>query len=96
MGLSWPIPISATLKFGESGIETDLAYLAGLVALALGGDSALSVDRWIRRRAAQTSPKQPDPNNWPPRAWSVWFAQQTLRRAGCWNALAFCRNVRSS
>jgi putative SOS response-associated peptidase YedK len=45
LGLSWPIPISATLKFGESGIETDLAYLAGLVALALGGDSPLYHDR---------------------------------------------------
>lgn len=39
-----------TLKFGKPGFETDLAYLAGLAALALGGDSPLSVDRLLRRR----------------------------------------------
>jgi putative oxidoreductase len=39
-----------TLKFGKPGFETDLAYLAGLAALALGGDSPLSFDRLLRRR----------------------------------------------
>lgn len=39
-----------TLKVGKPGFETDLAYLAGLAALALGGDSPLSIDRLLRRR----------------------------------------------
>lgn len=38
------------LKFGKPGYELDLAYLAGLAALALGGESPLSVDRLLRRR----------------------------------------------
>jgi putative oxidoreductase len=38
------------LKFGKPGMETDLMYLAGLVALAVGGDSPLSIDRMLFRR----------------------------------------------
>jgi putative oxidoreductase len=36
--------------FGQPGYETDLLYLAGLVALCIGGAGLLSVDGWIRRR----------------------------------------------
>jgi putative oxidoreductase len=36
--------------FGQPGYETDLLYLAGLVALCLGGAGPLSVDRALRRR----------------------------------------------
>jgi putative oxidoreductase len=38
--------------FGQPGYETDLLYLAGIVALVLGGPGPLSLDRWLRRRAA--------------------------------------------
>jgi len=38
------------LRFGKPGIEADLAYLGGLAALGLGGDSPLSIDRPLRRR----------------------------------------------
>jgi putative oxidoreductase len=44
-----------TLKFGKPGIETDLAYLAGLSALAFGGRSPLSVDRVLPRHAGEQS-----------------------------------------
>ncbi len=35
--------------FGPPGFEVALLYIAGLVALILGGAGALSVDSWIRR-----------------------------------------------
>lgn len=38
------------LRFGKPGIETNVAYLSGLVALAFGGASPLSVDRLLARR----------------------------------------------
>jgi putative oxidoreductase len=41
---------SAGVKFGEPGIELNLLYLAGLLALVLGGPSPASVDAWLRRR----------------------------------------------
>ena len=34
--------------FGQPGYETDLLYIAGLVALCLGGSGPLSVDGYIR------------------------------------------------
>jgi putative oxidoreductase len=37
--------------FGQPGYETDLLYLACLVALVLGGSGVLSVERLIERRA---------------------------------------------
>lgn len=37
-------------KFGPVGYELNLVYIAGLLALALGGASPLSVDRWLRSR----------------------------------------------
>ncbi len=36
--------------FGQPGYETDLLYLACLVALVLGGAGPLSVDRWLRHK----------------------------------------------
>ncbi len=38
--------------FGPVGYEVNLLYIAALVALALGGDSPISVDRWRRRKRA--------------------------------------------
>jgi putative oxidoreductase len=37
-------------KFGPPGYEVNLLYIAGLIALALGGAGAFSVDSWRRRR----------------------------------------------
>lgn len=36
--------------FGQPGYETDLLYLAGLFALALGGSGPFALDRLLRRR----------------------------------------------
>ena len=36
--------------FGQPGYETDLLYLAGLVALVLGGSGPFAVDNWLLRR----------------------------------------------
>lgn len=38
-------------EFGPIGYELNLAYIAGLLALALSGSSAFSVDRWLEARA---------------------------------------------
>jgi putative oxidoreductase len=35
--------------FGQPGYETDLLYLAGLIALCLGGAGPLSIDGALRR-----------------------------------------------
>jgi len=36
--------------FGEPGYETDLLYLACIVALVLGGAGPFALDRWLMRR----------------------------------------------
>jgi putative oxidoreductase len=42
---------AAGAHFGQPGYETDLLYLAGLVALVLGGSGPLSIDwLWLGRR----------------------------------------------
>jgi putative oxidoreductase len=41
---------AAGAHFGQPGYETDLLYLAGLVALVLGGSGPFSLDRLWRRR----------------------------------------------
>jgi putative oxidoreductase len=46
---------AAGAHFGQPGYETDLLYLAGLVALCLGGAGPFSVDGWLRRRLAPTA-----------------------------------------
>ena len=43
--------VTATgIKFGSVGYEILLLYLAGLVALILGGPGALSLGRWLEQR----------------------------------------------
>ena len=44
---------AAGAHFGQPGYETDLLYLAGLVALCIGGAGPLSVDGWWRGRRPQ-------------------------------------------
>jgi putative oxidoreductase len=41
---------STGAHFGQPGYETDLLYLAGLVALCIGGAGPLSVDRYLGAR----------------------------------------------
>jgi putative oxidoreductase len=41
---------AAGAHFGQPGYETDLLYVAGLLALCLGGPGALSVDRYLKSR----------------------------------------------
>jgi putative oxidoreductase len=41
---------AAGAQFGQPGFETDLLYLACLVALALGGSGPLSIDSVVKRR----------------------------------------------
>jgi putative oxidoreductase len=41
---------AAGAHFGQPGYETDLLYMAGLVALALGGSGPLTLDRFLSRR----------------------------------------------
>jgi putative oxidoreductase len=36
--------------FGQPGYETDLLYIAGLVALCVGGAGPFSVDRYLKGR----------------------------------------------
>jgi putative oxidoreductase len=44
----------AGAHFGQPGYETDLLYLAALIALVLGGSGPLALDRYlIRPRASQ-------------------------------------------
>jgi putative oxidoreductase len=48
---------AAGAHFGQPGYETDLLYLAGLVALVLGGSGPLTLDRFLLRRVeARTRP----------------------------------------
>jgi putative oxidoreductase len=44
---------AAGAHFGQPGYETDLLYLAGLVALCIGGAGPLSVDGFLRRRQSR-------------------------------------------
>lgn len=41
---------AAGAHFGQPGYETDLLYIAGLLALCLGGAGPISLDRWLKRR----------------------------------------------
>jgi putative oxidoreductase len=43
---------AAGAHFGQPGYETDLLYLAGLVALCLGGAGPFSIDGWLRSKLA--------------------------------------------
>jgi putative oxidoreductase len=46
---------AAGAHFGQPGYETDLLYLAGLLALCLGGPGPFSIDGWINRFVGKTS-----------------------------------------
>jgi putative oxidoreductase len=43
-------------QFGQPGYETDLLYLACLIALVLGGSGPWSIDRAINQRTERTYP----------------------------------------
>jgi putative oxidoreductase len=47
---------TAGAHFGPPGYETDLLYIAGLLALCIGGPGPLSVDGWLRARLARERP----------------------------------------
>jgi putative oxidoreductase len=47
---------AAGAHFGQPGYETDLLYVAGLLALVLGGTGPLALDRLILGRAAAEPP----------------------------------------
>ncbi|HEX2732210.1 MAG TPA: DoxX family protein [Polyangiaceae bacterium] len=42
--------------FGPVGYEVDLLYVAGLVALSIGGPGPLSVDGWLRQHCFNAQP----------------------------------------
>lgn len=44
---------AAGAHFGQPGYETDLLYLAGLIAICIGGAGPLSVDGFLRRRQSR-------------------------------------------
>jgi putative oxidoreductase len=48
----------AGIKFGSVGYEIVLLYLAGLVALVLGGPGELSLERWLERRRDREQDRQ--------------------------------------
>ncbi len=41
---------AAGAHFGQPGYETDLLYIAGLLALCVGGAGPISLDRWLKKR----------------------------------------------
>lgn len=45
---------AAGAHFGQPGYETDLLYLAALLALMLGGPGRFALDRLVRRSSANT------------------------------------------
>jgi len=47
---------AAGAHFGQPGYETDLLYLAGLLALCFGGPGPFSVDGWLIRLMVAPSP----------------------------------------
>jgi putative oxidoreductase len=46
---------AAGAHFGQPGYETDLLYIAALVALCLGGAGPFSVDGYMTRRRSSTT-----------------------------------------
>ncbi len=48
---------AAGAHFGQPGYETDLLYLAGLVALVLGGSGPLALDQLVRQRESRNNHK---------------------------------------
>jgi putative oxidoreductase len=54
---------AAGAHFGQPGYETNLLYLAGLLALCFGGPGPISIDAWLNKRSADgangSGPKWP-------------------------------------
>jgi putative oxidoreductase len=48
--------------FGPPGYEINLLYIAGLLAVVLGGPGPLSVDRWLARRRESSVTPRPTPS----------------------------------
>jgi putative oxidoreductase len=46
---------AAGAHFGQPGYETDLLYLASMVALCFGGAGPFSVDGWLRSKLARSA-----------------------------------------
>jgi putative oxidoreductase len=46
---------AAGAHFGQPGYETNLLYLAGLIALCFGGAGSLSIDGFLRRRRLRSN-----------------------------------------
>ncbi len=46
---------AAGAHLGQPGYETDLLYLAGLLALCFGGPGPFSVDGWLNRLIVEPS-----------------------------------------
>jgi putative oxidoreductase len=46
---------SAGAHFGQPGYETDLLYMAALLALSFGGAGPLSIDGWLKRAPRRAS-----------------------------------------
>lgn len=51
---------AAGAHFGQPGYETDLLYIAGLIALCLGGAGPFSVDRFLARRFINSRKRRGD------------------------------------
>ena len=47
---------AAGAHFGQPGYETDLLYLAGLIALVIGGSGPFAIDRWFLNNSAARDP----------------------------------------
>ena len=47
---------AAGARFGQPGYETDLLYLAALIALLLGGTGPLALDRFLLGRRREAAP----------------------------------------
>jgi putative oxidoreductase len=66
--------------FGPPGYEINLLYIAGLLALALGGAGPLSVDHWLANRRTG----RPEGRHWGqtvgPRAWARVLHVPWIRR----------------
>jgi putative oxidoreductase len=50
---------AAGAHFGQPGYETDLLYIAGLIALCVGGAGPFSVDGFLRRFRSPPARRQP-------------------------------------
>jgi hypothetical protein len=86
---------AAGAHFGQPGYETDLLYLAALVAMVLGGSGPLALDRLLFRRFAVTEPSNFGfPNGRRSRPSDAEPARSETQQAGSLRSLT-CRSNRS-